>query len=328
LLAPQDAPFQAGGVDRVVRRVIAGQKVHVRAGFLRHVPAEGPVAANLELAVVLVQRVDVVPEVSAVALAVKLREPPEVGIPRRPGHVSDARFAPEGLQRAPAVIPVGPPTVAVDPHAVDAVLVAKLFELGDQQLIDVRPEYGRAAFVGIAVRVAASPARMMPDRGVVQHAGIVHVQRHAHLGGDAPPYPQLVPHEPAGRVPHLRGIAGNARMPLAVHLDIVRANHLYNPPHHLRRDVPADLGAAFRHVLVEMDPQKALRAPQPPGHLALSLGHVGSFLTRADSVLKAYHRRNASPVKRDGGGIARTPRRGIPACGRTVSTARWLQDQG
>ena len=70
----QAASLEAGGVDAVLRRVVTGQVVDVDADRLGHLGGKGPVACDLKLRIVAMQRFNVVSNVLAEGPAHLLQE--------------------------------------------------------------------------------------------------------------------------------------------------------------------------------------------------------------------------------------------------------------
>ena len=98
----------------------------------------------------------------------------------------------------------------------------------------------------------------------------MHVQGHVVLGGDLPPYGQLILREAGHRVSHRGGVAGKTGVSLAVALQVVGLYHLDDPLDHLGRHMLTDLRAVFPGVKIEVYAEETVASPQST-HLVILL---------------------------------------------------------
>jgi hypothetical protein len=265
---------EARRVQTVLWRKIAGEKGHVRGDRFRHVVAERPVAGDLELGIRFLEGPDVVAQVFPERLTLEI---PPLGPARVAGllrQLTKLELPAKRLCRRFAVVGNGRPALAVHPDAVHAVIPGQFAELGNEQPVDVRSE--RRGFVGIrfAIGLDHRPVRMKSHGFGIPDARVMHVQRDAALGGDLTPQAQRIPDEARRGIAHAGRIAGEARVALAIDLEIVRFHLGEDVLDHRPGGVPADLGAILAGVEIEMDAEEGFRAFEP-GRIGRLFGGLG-----------------------------------------------------
>ena len=104
---------------------------------------------------------------------------------------------------------------------------------------------------------------MAQDRLGIPHAGVVHVERDAVLGGHLPPEPQRIADKARRRVADLGRIARQPGMALAVDLEVVGMDLVDDVLDHRAGGVLADLRAVRAGVEIEVDAQEAVGPLEP-----------------------------------------------------------------
>ena len=235
--------LKPGGVGRIVGGKVAGQKIHADFRLFRHLRAVEPVADDLEIGAVGVQRVGVVPDIG------------QVPLPHDPVVFLLGQARTEMGPGVCGVIPPDGPAVAVNPDAVDAVAVHDLLQLGDQQPVGIVAE--DADGVGaLTVFVHGCLIGVGGGVGGVIDAGVVDEQGQPPAVDRVAPDFQVVGVQMSGGVAQGRGVAGVAGVALAVALDKVRLSLLQIPGDVRRVGPAADVGLV-PGVKVEMQSEIA-----------------------------------------------------------------------
>ncbi len=165
--------------------------------------------------------VDIVPQIAAVTLPLK-RQPL---VPERLGRFPRSRFCaalPAELARGRIAVVNRRASSPHQPRRVHAIVSGQFTELGDHQRVNVRPEDRGGVFVRLAVGLTAAHSGWSCHGMAVPDAGVMHEQGDAAARVASRQTRSGSPTKPGGGIAHPGRVAGIARMPLAVDLDIVR----------------------------------------------------------------------------------------------------------
>ena len=221
----------------------------------------GPVAAYLEIGILRPYGRDIVTQVVAECLPVELLPFEPSRVLGREGCVHSGLFLeqPDGLF---AVIDAGSPALAVHPDTVDPILAGKFLELGNQQFVHIRPEYGCDGLAGIPVPVLDRPVGMEFHSPGIPDSGIMQIEGYASLRRNLPPDRKRIPHDVRNRIPDFGRIAGITGVSLAVNLDIVGMDHVQDRPDHFRSGVGTHSRAEGIGMEIKMDSEETLVAAE------------------------------------------------------------------
>ena len=122
-LVDHGAALEAGRVDAVHGRKVAGDIIHVDRDRLRHHRAIHPVARDLEFGIMLVQYRHVMIEIAPKSVPAKFGELEPVRIARFARNFLRADLLLKGLDDRICILAFGGPAFAVHPDAVYAVLI-------------------------------------------------------------------------------------------------------------------------------------------------------------------------------------------------------------
>ena len=265
-LACDGAACVACRSEGIRRAQVARNEIHRRADFFRHMVGIRPVGRDLEIRVLLMQRVHIFSYVPPEKLPTELPVFLEIRVASFSGQAPsevDPRFLfkrPDGLR---VEIHPASPAVAVHPDAVDAVFPREFRKLRDQEFVGVAAHGAGGFRVPGPVGAETSLFRMLRKILLVDDAGIVHIERDALFPGDFSPQRERIQGERGHGVSQSGGVGCPARMPLAVDLEKIGFQEPADLPDLLFLQRRADRRSrrAFRRgVEIEMQSEKAFPA--------------------------------------------------------------------